>query len=1113
MERVSVSEECFHDAHSKLDLLVSSVPEDQFLFKLDKDLHAWPGLSGIDGSNYFTIFDKNSHKNSIDLITQFSHLSLPSEIVDHMNRLEDVDYYCKSGFFSTISKCWIVIENILYIWSITNKQNLIKFDGIMQIILDVCLVDTPEEIFSIKESNIMIISTPNEILCLPFDILSSNTELKDFQINLKKEILCSIEATGIENLIFHSNNRIFAKKFDGEIFEIYFEVKSGYLSNCKLKSRNGNLFTKIFPTFTHLIFGSEESRIEHIFADNERNLLYTISKWNVLKCYYLGDNNPGFKLISTITYQDVFQSIKKLYNKFIVDDLGDYISHAVVLQKFSANISLKIYTSTAVRLYFKFDSNTHTVQLHHVRFPPIYQSLKSFQLAKAVDIDDVSLFFMELTNSSEKNNAGNVFATTDCVFNPQSSFNELHQIFPSSIGSDHHRLWSTLDIGDKQKIILKDNGLLFISVKSKNEIFSRLLMDYGYNSEEMLSFVVMCSPVYSCMMAIELMIASNPNHQSILHFLNLNGKTKSNQASKYQELTSALPNSFDVTISAGTDMKSIPFNSLLSKNTATAILDSDSKSHNNSYSTILTAIFTYTASLMLPIWKKPIFVERNVSLNIGKNNLIMLAYDKEYLEELVVKIKKLQFFLRDYSNIIFKCSPIELQSAMNILILIEITIEVLSLFLIISDNQYPPHEFIPQKFWQQLSGCEFNYFIQKYKTHSALVIESLLTYYLDNNADIEEINELLGQRCPQIYTETDALFSKAAQYLNFAQSNSEEGNKFVQKAMDIYISILPSLNLRHSCFNLLKCRAFREISILCIRKIKQSNNIDTLDKVFEILTETMRFLHSISKNGTIDESLSQNFVGYDKESADTDFKSMIQICLSVDISPLHMKILETLLTLHEFRLIISVNSPYLNGFIHHMINNPENYSGISSQLCLELAWKYFESKSQFFLAAKHLFRTITEENEIKLKQKYEIINKVLLFLKCIKQSEINNEITNFQIIVNNCKTACDVQIAIIQRLLQIHAPQNCIESLESSLYKLEDLLINFVHPYELLDCKLDILAASNSEVPNEVILTVWNQFIRQQVEKYSLYGGNLTIFANTLTKFKMRQRLFPVGID
>ncbi|MES1905191.1 MAG: hypothetical protein MHPSP_001840, partial [Paramarteilia canceri] len=174
-----------------------------------------PGLSGIDGSSYFTIMDQKTLKSPLNLLKHLSIQPVPSDIHSLLDQIDLDKNFIGFGEFSSLKKFWVSVDNSLYIFGSDNfASQLHVLQLTEEAILSTTMIERPEEMFKYTESHILFISTASSLHIYLVTIENETVMAR------KENILDSLQCTGIEQMLHLDCGRLIAKSFDGNILEI-----------------------------------------------------------------------------------------------------------------------------------------------------------------------------------------------------------------------------------------------------------------------------------------------------------------------------------------------------------------------------------------------------------------------------------------------------------------------------------------------------------------------------------------------------------------------------------------------------------------------------------------------------------------------------------------------------------------------------------------------------------------------------------------------------------------------------------------------------------------------------------------------------------------------------
>lgn len=202
------------------------------------------------------------------------------------------------GFLKEIHRCWITIDNKLYIWDYYNNNDIACFDGLENLIVSVGLVIPKKDIFRDDILYLLVVTTPVEIVILGLSFQDKNINKEMY---LHNSPFC-VTTNNVSMLSIDGNKtgRIFLGGNDGNIYELIYDNEEnlsslfGVSKRCELLNLTYSYFT-LLPPF--LSFYNKNDSISKVLVDKDRNLLYCLTVKSVITLYDLGENNNLFHYI------------------------------------------------------------------------------------------------------------------------------------------------------------------------------------------------------------------------------------------------------------------------------------------------------------------------------------------------------------------------------------------------------------------------------------------------------------------------------------------------------------------------------------------------------------------------------------------------------------------------------------------------------------------------------------------------------------------------------------------------------------------------------------------------------------------------------------------------
>jgi len=78
----------------------------------------------------------------------------------------DLECNCAMGLFPEISRAWLTIDSVVYIWNYEDGKDLAYFDGLNQVVLCVGLATPKEGVFQPHIQYLLLLATAVEIVLL-----------------------------------------------------------------------------------------------------------------------------------------------------------------------------------------------------------------------------------------------------------------------------------------------------------------------------------------------------------------------------------------------------------------------------------------------------------------------------------------------------------------------------------------------------------------------------------------------------------------------------------------------------------------------------------------------------------------------------------------------------------------------------------------------------------------------------------------------------------------------------------------------------------------------------------------------------------------------------------
>ncbi|EGC38897.1 hypothetical protein DICPUDRAFT_148347 [Dictyostelium purpureum] len=238
----------------------------------------------------FNYFESNNQYWSTMIIEKY--IELPKEIA---NALLTTSTKSSFGLFPEINRAWISIDQTLYLWDY--RANETTSHNLSQVIINCALVTPKKNTFKDNVKKVMVVCTHVEIFLFALCYSSENKfELLSGKYKIINRLSIPTDNVCISDIIGTKEGRVFLSGQDGHIYEIEYSKDSLYwFSNERIKKTNlTQNFVENFINF------QKKQQIIQLMYDEERCLLYSLSKDSIINVYSLGVGADKFQHHKTI---------------------------------------------------------------------------------------------------------------------------------------------------------------------------------------------------------------------------------------------------------------------------------------------------------------------------------------------------------------------------------------------------------------------------------------------------------------------------------------------------------------------------------------------------------------------------------------------------------------------------------------------------------------------------------------------------------------------------------------------------------------------------------------------------------------------------------------------
>ncbi|CAI2351653.1 unnamed protein product [Caenorhabditis sp. 36 PRJEB53466] len=211
-------------------------------------------------------------------------IPIPGELQMQMNNIHSE---FSMGFFTQISRVWVVIDNNLYMWNYESNDDLAFFDSSDAAILKVALVAIKKGVFEAEIQYGLVVGTISDICLYPVFNVEENGQ-SSITIDSKRCFKIALDGATVNDIAYTRCGRVFYTA-DDQLFEFVYEKQNGWFGSTNHKCRGVNQTASILGTFISLpFFGSSKEPLDQISIDRSRNLMYLLGRQGTISVWDLG---------------------------------------------------------------------------------------------------------------------------------------------------------------------------------------------------------------------------------------------------------------------------------------------------------------------------------------------------------------------------------------------------------------------------------------------------------------------------------------------------------------------------------------------------------------------------------------------------------------------------------------------------------------------------------------------------------------------------------------------------------------------------------------------------------------------------------------------------------
>jgi hypothetical protein len=220
------------------------------------------------------------------------------------NHIETASALTLKGLLPDIGRAWISVDSTLYLWNydasdVAGSAAYNIYSELDQVITSVAIVLPRKDTFQDFISHVLVIATTVEIVLVGVE--RSGSRVKD-PVHLHPTALrCSTDGVRINKIVGTYEGRIFLAGSDSYVYEFQYSQDHWrrYFGYKCVKCNMSASFASYLVPQSFLEFRGIDPIID-IVVDSSRQLLYTLSRLQMISLYDLGDDGESFVLIRNL---------------------------------------------------------------------------------------------------------------------------------------------------------------------------------------------------------------------------------------------------------------------------------------------------------------------------------------------------------------------------------------------------------------------------------------------------------------------------------------------------------------------------------------------------------------------------------------------------------------------------------------------------------------------------------------------------------------------------------------------------------------------------------------------------------------------------------------------
>lgn len=392
-------------------------------------------------------------------------------------------------------------------------------------------------------------------------------------------------------------------------------------------------------------------------------------------------------------------------------------------------------------------------------------------------------------------------------------------------------------------------------------------------------------------------------------------------------------------------------------------------------------------------------------------------------------------------------------------------IEIFGLWKLLDDHKY---HFISSKLDDKtqlvLMKMQIKTFLLSDNSLLEKLITALLYRYIDDNACTDLLNQSLKHMCPSLYSNENAIYSKACEKLKQAlnvKNDAYERERLLKEAVDLMKQIGYVANLTQVCETLQQAGCYEAVFELCLTSVEKRDpqNIGLHyyrkseppediqgQSYFNSRTECYKSildcLDLLVKSSSGLQNQPQNRLLNTKDNVEDQINYLIKYIISSKDELAHVSLFNWMINNGFEKKLITLDSVFLESFLIREIKDKTK-----NRIYLDLLWRHYDFKKDYQNAAKVLTALAEKysESQISLKERVEYLAQAIVALNSTQKAPNKDELAE----LNDKKDVALLQEKIYIELSKIEprteAIQEALNQLDSQLFDITKVSFFFTN--------------------------------------------------------------------